>query len=51
MVDGASVEADVVSEGCAKKVLIFKKKRRKGYHKKQGHRQAFTEIKITQINA
>ena len=51
LVAGASVEADVVSEGRGKKVLIFKKKRRKGYHKKQGHRQAFTEIKVTQINA
>jgi large subunit ribosomal protein L21 len=51
LVEGASVEANVVSEGRGKKVLIFKKKRRKGYHKKQGHRQAFTEIKITQINA
>jgi len=51
LVEGASVEADVVSEGRGKKVLIFKKKRRKGYHKKQGHRQAFTEIKVTQINA
>ena len=51
LVEGASVEANIVSEGRAKKVLIFKKKRRKGYHKKQGHRQAFTEIKVTQINA
>ena len=51
VVEGASVDADVVREGRGKKVIIFKKKRRKGYHKKQGHRQAFTEVKITQINA
>ena len=51
VVDGAKVSADVVREGRDKKVIVFKKKRRKGYHKKQGHRQAFTEIKITQITA
>jgi large subunit ribosomal protein L21 len=51
LVAGALVEADVVAEGRAKKVLIFKKRRRKGYHKKQGHRQSYTEIKITSIKA
>ena len=51
LVEGASVEADIVAEGKSKKVLIFKKKRRKGYHKKQGHRQAYSEIKITGIKA
>ncbi|MBM4290514.1 MAG: 50S ribosomal protein L21 [Deltaproteobacteria bacterium] len=51
VVAGAVVEADVVAEGRAKKVLIFKKRRRKGYHKKQGHRQSYTEIKITSIKA
>jgi large subunit ribosomal protein L21 len=51
VVEGASVEAEVLREGRAKKIIVFKKKRRKGYHKKQGHRQAFTEIKIIQINA
>lgn len=51
LVAGASVEADVIAEGRAKKVLIFKKRRRKGYHKKQGHRQSYTEIKITSIKA
>ena len=50
-VEGASVEAEVVRDGRSKKIIVFKKKRRKGYHKKQGHRQAFTEIKITQIKA
>ena len=51
MVEGASVEAEIVRQGRAKKIIVFKKKRRKGYHKKQGHRQAFTEVRITGINA
>jgi large subunit ribosomal protein L21 len=51
LVEGASVDAEVVREGRAKKIIVYKKKRRKGYHKKQGHRQAFTEVKITGINA
>ena len=51
MVEGASVDAEILRQGRAKKIIVFKKKRRKGYHKKQGHRQAFTEVKITAINA
>ena len=51
MVEGASVDAEIVRQGRAKKIIVFKKKRRKGYHKKQGHRQAFTEVRITGINA
>jgi large subunit ribosomal protein L21 len=51
MVEGASVDAQVLRHERAKKIIVFKKKRRKGYHKKQGHRQAYTEIKITGINA
>jgi large subunit ribosomal protein L21 len=51
MVEGASVDAEIIRQGRAKKIIVFKKKRRKGYHKKQGHRQAFTEVKITGINA
>lgn len=50
-VDGAAVDAQIVRQGRAKKIIVFKKKRRKGYHKKQGHRQAFTELKITGISA
>ena len=50
-VDGASVAAEIVEQGRSKKIIIFKKKRRKGYHKKQGHRQAFTGLKITEIRA
>lgn len=48
-VSGASVVAEIVEQGREKKVLIFKKKRRKGYSKKQGHRQPFTSIKIQEI--
>ncbi|MEE2787811.1 MAG: 50S ribosomal protein L21 [Myxococcota bacterium] len=50
-VDGASVAAEIVEQGRAKKIIVFKKKRRKGYHKKQGHRQSFTSLKITEIRA
>lgn len=48
---GASVQADILRQDRAKKVIIFKKRRRKGYHKKQGHRQSFTELRITGISA
>ena len=48
-VKGAKVLAEVINQGRAKKVLVFKKKKRKGYTKKQGHRQAFTALKIKEI--
>ncbi len=51
IVDGATVEADVVLNGKAKKVIVYRYKRKSGYHKKNGHRQQFTEVKITKINA
>ena len=50
-VDGASVEASVVKEGRGKKVIVYKYKRKTGYHKKNGHRQAFTQVKIEKSNA
>lgn len=50
-VDGASVEATVVTEGKAKKVIVYRYKRKSGYHKKNGHRQPFTQVKIEKINA
>lgn len=50
-VAGASVEATVVGDGKGKKVIVYKYKRKSGYHKKQGHRQAFTQVKIEKINA
>jgi len=49
VVDGASVTAEVVKHGRDKKVVVFKRKRRKGYRKKNTHRQGFTEIKIAEI--
>jgi large subunit ribosomal protein L21 len=46
----AKVSAKIVSHLKGDKVIIFKKKRRKGYKKKNGHRQQFTKIEITGIN-
>ncbi|MBL56087.1 MAG: 50S ribosomal protein L21 [Flavobacteriales bacterium] len=50
-VEGAKVTASVVSHIKGDKVIVFKKKRRKGYQKQNGHRQAFTQIKIESISA
>ncbi len=49
-VDGAIVTATIVEQDKAKKVLVFKKKRRKGYRVKRGHRQMFTALKISDIS-
>ena len=49
LVAGASVKAEVVSHGRGDKVRIVKHRRRKHYHKDQGHRQNFTEVKFTEI--
>ncbi len=49
-VDGATVEASVLREGRAKKVIVYKYKPKKGYHKKNGHRQPYTQVKIEKIN-
>ena len=49
LVSGASVTAEVLRHGRDKKIIIFKKKRRKGYQKKQGHKQGFTEIRVNQV--
>jgi large subunit ribosomal protein L21 len=50
-VQDATVEADVISNGRAKKVIVYKYKPKTGYHKKNGHRQYYTAVKITKINA
>ena len=50
-VDSAKVTATVVEEGRARKVIVYKYKRKSGYHKKNGHRQAYTKVKIDSINA
>jgi len=49
VVDGASVKAEVVGHGRTRKIVVFKRKRRKGYRRKQGHRQGFTEIQVNDI--
>jgi large subunit ribosomal protein L21 len=49
--EGASVTAEVVRHGRSRKVIVFKKKRRKNYRRKKGHRQPFTEVSITGIDA
>lgn len=49
-VDGATVSASVVKQGKSKKVIVYKYKPKKGYHKKQGHRQPYTKVEITVIN-
>ena len=48
-IEGANVTATVTKEGKAKKVIVYKYKRKTGYHKKNGHRQLFTEVKIEEI--
>ena len=50
-VAAASVSATVVENGKAKKVIVYKYKRKTGYHKKNGHRQQYTAVKIEKINA
>lgn len=50
MVKGSTVSAKILSHLKGDKVTIFKKKRRKGYRKKNGHRQSFTKIQITNIS-
>ncbi|MGF1634202.1 MAG: 50S ribosomal protein L21 [Phycisphaerae bacterium] len=51
LVAGATVTAEVLGRVKGKKLTIQKYKRRKGYHLKKGHRQQYTEIKVTAINA
>ncbi|MDR1104001.1 MAG: 50S ribosomal protein L21 [Endomicrobium sp.] len=51
IVEGAKVLATIVTQKRAPKVLVFKKKPKKGYKKLQGHRQYVTEIKVTKIDA
>jgi large subunit ribosomal protein L21 len=50
-VAGAKVEAEIVSQGLDKKLIVFKFKRRKRYMRKAGHRQKYTEVKVTSISA
>jgi large subunit ribosomal protein L21 len=49
LVAGARVKGEVVRHGRDKKIVVFKFKRRKNYARKQGHRQGFTEVKISSV--
>ena len=49
-VANATVTGTVMDQGKGKKVIVYKYKRKTGYHKKNGHRQSFTKVKIEKIN-
>ncbi len=51
LVDGAKVIAKIAEQGRAKKILVFKKKKRKGYQVKNGHKQQYTALTIEEIAA
>ena len=50
-VDGAKVEGKVVAQVKGEKIMIYKYKSKKNYHRRQGHRQPYTKVEITAINA
>ena len=50
-VANSNVSATVLDQGRGKKVIVYKYKRKTGYHKKNGHRQAYTKVQIEKINA
>ena len=50
-VEKATVTGTVTDQGRGRKVIVYKYKRKSGYHKKNGHRQAYTQVKIDKINA
>jgi large subunit ribosomal protein L21 len=49
LVKGATVTAEVLRHGREKKIVVFKRRRRKGYRLKRGHRQGFTEVRVNQV--
>lgn len=49
--ENATVSGTVLEQGRGKKVIVYKYKRKTGYHKKNGHRQSFTKVQINKINA
>ena len=50
-VEGASVSAKIIGQTKGKKIIVFKMKSKKGYRNKNGHRQPYTKVEITKINA
>ena len=50
LVEGATIKAEILGHGRDKKIRVFKMKRRKKYRRTQGHRQAFTELRVTEIS-
>ena len=51
VIDGATIDAEILSSFKDKKVLVYKMRAKKGYRRKQGHRQQYTKLKINKINA
>ena len=49
LVSGARVRGTIVAQGRDKKILVFKKKRRKNYRRRRGHRQSITTVRVTEI--
>ncbi len=49
LVKGATVTAEVLAQDRTKKLIVFKRKRRKGFRRKQGHRQGFTVVRVADI--
>lgn len=48
-IEGASVRCSIVDQGKGKKIIVYTYKRRKGHHKKQGHRQLHTDLRVEEI--
>lgn len=51
LVEGATVDASIVKNGKGKKIMIFKYKPKKGYRRRQGHRQPYTKVQIGKIHS
>ena len=49
LVEGVRVRAEIVAQGRARKILVYKKKRRKNYRRRRGHRQSVTTVRVTEI--